>query len=280
MLICVSPVRHFWWLCCSPAAICPFCQAPTQRAWEILQKEHHSHSTKERVNAVRALGQLPGNFHAVQLSEQTIADNKPDVRAAAALTLGRLGSRRSILLLKEALKDKNTKVALAASSALVSVGDSSGYAIYRDVPVGKRKSGEGAVEEEKRLVKDPKAMTLMMVGVAAGFGPYTGYAWATFAVLSKDYAGPVLVEAAMKLATDRDPETELALVKAAANPNWTVRVAALDALAQQVDPRLIDTIATHLSDKKQAVRCAAAAGIIRMSSAKELEIQQQSRMLR
>jgi len=114
-----------------------FGQVPTQRAWEILQKEHHSHSTKERVNAVRALGQLPGNFHAVQLSEQTIADNKPDVRAAAALTLGRLGSRRSILLLKEALKDKNTKVALAASSALVSVGDSSGYVIYRDVLVGK-----------------------------------------------------------------------------------------------------------------------------------------------
>jgi HEAT repeat protein len=257
-----------------------FGQAPTQRAWEILEKEHDSHSTNERVNAVRALGQLPGNFHAVQLSEQAIADNKPDVRAAAALTLGRLGSRRSIPLLKEALKDKNTKVALAASSALVSVGDSSGYAIYRDVLVGKRKSGEGAVEEEKRLVKDPKAMTLMMVGVAAGFGPYTGYAWATFEVLSKDYAGPVRVEAAMKLATDRDPETELALVKAASNPNWKVRVAALDALAQQVDPRLIDTIATHLSDKKQAVRCAAAAGIIRMSSAKESEIQQQSSMLR
>src|SRR5947209_11491844 len=178
-----------------------FGQAPTQRAWEILQKEHDSHSTKERVNAVRALEQLPGNFHAVQLSEQAIADNKPDVRAAAALTLGRLGSRRSIPLLKEALKDNNTRVALAASSALVSVGDSSGYAIYR--LVGKRKSGEGAVEEEKRLVKDPKAMTLMMVGVAAGFGPYTGYAWATFEVLSKDYPGPVRVEAAMKLATDR-----------------------------------------------------------------------------
>jgi len=257
-----------------------FGQVPTQRAWEILEKEHDSHSTRERVNAVRALGQLPGNFHAVQLSEQAIADNTPDVRAAAALTLGRLGSRRSIPLLKEALKDKNTKVALAASSALVSVGDSSGYAIYRDVLVGKRKSGEGAVEEEKRLVKDPKAMTLMMVGVAAGFGPYTGYAWAAFEVLSKDYAGPVRVEAAMKLATDRDPETQLALVKAASNPNWKVRVAALDALAQQVDPRLIDTIVTHLSDKNQAVRCAAAAGIIRMSSVKESEIQQQSSMLR
>jgi hypothetical protein len=35
-------------------------------------------------------------------------------------------------------------------------------------------------------------------------------------------------------------------------------VAALDALAQQADLRLMDTVATHLSDKKQAVRSAAA----------------------
>ena len=253
-----------------------FGQAHAPLAWSILEKGHSSHSTNERVNAVRALGQLPGSSHAVELAEQAITDNKPDVRAAAALTLGRLGSRRSIPLLKEALKDKNTKVALAASSALVSVGDSSGYAIYRDVLVGKRKSGEGAVEEEKRLVKDPKAMTLMMVGVAVGFAPYAGYAWATYEVLSKDYAGPVRVEAAMKLATDRDPETELALAKAASNSNWKVRVAALDALAQQADLRLMDTVATHLSDKKQAVRCAAAAGIIRLSSARESEAQQSS----
>ena len=255
----------------------PACgQAPAVRAWDILEKGHNSHGTKERVNAILALGQLPGNSHAIQLAEQAISDKKPEVRAAAALTLGRLGSPNSIPLLKEALKDRNVKVALAASSALISVGDSSGYAIYRDVLVGKRKSGEGAVEEEKRLVKDPKAMTLMMVGVAAGFAPYAGYAWATYEVLSKDYAGPVRVEAAMKLATDRDPETELALAKGASNPNWKVRVAALDALAQQADLRLMDTVATPLSDKKQAVRCAAAAGIIRLSSAKESEAQQSS----
>ena len=49
---------------------------------------------------------------------------------------------------------------------------------------------------------------------------------------------------------------------------------ALEALAQRGDPRLADTLASHLSDKNQAVRCAAAAGFIRLSSAKESEIQQ------
>jgi HEAT repeat protein len=255
---------------CNPA----FGQSPAQRAWDILEKGHDSHSTKERVNAARALGLLPGNAHAVELAEQAIPDKKSDVRAAAALTLGRLGSVHSTPLLKQALKDKDVKVAFAASSALVSFGDSSGYIIYRDVLAGKRKSGEGALEEEKRLVHDPKALTLVMLGVGAGFAPYAGYAWAAFEVLSKDYNGPVRVEAALKLAADRDPETALALVKATSHRNWKVRVAALEALTQQADPSVMDAFAAHLSDKKQAVRCAAAAGVIRLLSVQESKVQQ------
>jgi hypothetical protein len=110
-------------------------------------------------------------------------------------------------LLKEVLKDKDVRVAFAASSALLSPGDPSGYTIYREVLVGKRKSGEGALEEEKRLVKDPRAPTLMMLGVAAGFTPYAGYAWTEFKVLSKDYTGPVRVEAALKRDRPRSRDT-------------------------------------------------------------------------
>jgi HEAT repeat protein len=248
-----------------------FGQTSSQRAWDIIQRGHDSHSTKERVNAIRALGQLSGDSRAQELAEESISDKKAEVRAAAAFALGRLGSSRSIPLLKETLKDKNAKVALASSSALLSLGDPSGYLVYREVLLRKRKSGEGAVEDEKRLLQDPKALSLVMVGVAAGFVPYAGYAWEMFEVLPKDYAGPVRVEAAQKLATDQDPETERALVKTASDKVWKVRVAAVDALAQRTDPLLMDTLATHLTDKKQAVRCAAAAGVIRLSDAKESE---------
>jgi HEAT repeat protein len=95
-----------------------------------------------------------------------------------------------------------------------------------------------------------------------------------FQVISKDYAGPVRVEAVKKLARDPNAETEAALTEAASNKSWKVRVAALEALAQRSDPLLADTLASHLSDKNQAVRCAAAAGFIRLSSAKEPGIQQ------
>jgi HEAT repeat protein len=249
-------------------------QAPPGIAWDILEKGHTSRHAKERIIAVRALGHLPGNFRAVELAEELIVDRDADVRAAAALTLGQLNAVRSIPLLREALKDKNIRVDFAASSALLSLGDTSGYAIYYQVLIGKRKSGEGLVEEQKRLIKDPKAMTLMMLGTAAGFAPYAGYGWAMFQVISKDYAGPVRVEAMQKLAKDPDAQTEAALIEAASNKNWKLRVAALEALAQRGDPRLADTLASHLSDKNQAVRCAAAAGFIRLSGAEEPEIQQ------
>jgi HEAT repeat protein len=249
-------------------------QGLTGIAWDILEKGHTSRHAKERIIAVRALAQLPGNSRAVELAEELIVDRDPDVRAAAALTLGQLNAVRSIPLLREALKDKNIHVDFAASNALLSLGDSSGYAIYYEVLIGKRKSGEGPVEEQKRLIKDPKAMTLMLVGTAAGFAPYAGYGWAMFQVISKDYAGPVRVEAVQKLAKDADAQTEAALIEAASNKNWKLRVAALEALAQRDEPRLADTMASHLLDKNQAARCAAAVGFIRLSGAEEPEIQQ------
>jgi hypothetical protein len=115
-------------------------------------------------------------------------------------------------------------VAFAASSGLLWRGNSSGYVIYREGLVGQRKSGEGPVEDEKKLVKDPKAMRLMMLGVAMGFAPYAGHGWATFEVLSKDHSG------------------------------------------------LLDGLKPHLSDKNQVARCAASAGIIRLSTARESEV--------
>lgn len=245
-------------------------------AWNVLEKEHKSHNTNERINAVRALGQLHDDPRALELAEESIKDKKPDVRAAAAMTLGQLNSVRSIPLLKDALKDKSVQVDFAVSNALLSLGDPSGYTIYYQVLIGRHKTGEGPLEEQKRLVKDPKAMTLMMLGVAAGFAPYAGYGWATFQVMSKDYAGPVRVEAAHKLEKDPNAQTEAALIQAASDRSWKVRMAALEVLAQREDPRLADVLASHFSDKNQAVRCAAAAGFIRLLNAKESALQQSS----
>lgn len=253
-----------------------YAQENVENAWGILGNGCQSHRTKERVNVVRALGELPGNPRAIALAERAMADKKPEVRRAAAFTLGTLGSYHSIPLLEEALKDKEAQVNFAASSALLSLGEPRGYALYYEVLVGERKTGESALTDEKRLVKDPKALTLMSLEVAIGFAPYAGYGWAMYQALAKDYDAPILVDAAKKLANDPDPRVEQALIKAASNKNWKVRVAALEAMAHRGDPRALDAVLAHVSDRNHAVRCAAAAAIVRLSAAKQPEMQQAS----
>jgi hypothetical protein len=54
-----------------------FGQTPAQRAWDTIEKGHDSHSTKERVNAVRALGLLPGDSRAEELAEELIRNKRP-----------------------------------------------------------------------------------------------------------------------------------------------------------------------------------------------------------
>ena len=45
-----------------------------------------------------------------------------------------------------------------------------------------------------------------------------------------------------------------------------MRAAALEAIAKRHDPQLLDDIVPELFDKNQAVRCTAAAAVIRLSS--------------
>lgn len=50
-------------------------QVPEEVAWNVLEKGHKSHNTKERINAVRALRQLLDNPRAVELAEECIKDD-------------------------------------------------------------------------------------------------------------------------------------------------------------------------------------------------------------
>ena len=72
--------------------------------------------------------------------------------------------------------------------------------------------------------------------------------------------------AAKKLALDPDPETAKALVTATQDKNWTVRVAALEAIAERGDRSLIPKVAPALDDDKDDVRYSGAACIARLSA--------------
>jgi HEAT repeat protein len=243
-----------------------FPQVSPQKAWEVLQTGINEHNASKRADAVGALGLLKDDPRAIGLAEKALRDKKPAVRAAGATALGQLASRSSIPLLRATARDKDNRVFYAAADSLILMGDAAGYEAYYEQLTGERKSGEGLVANKKKLVTDPRAMVMLGVGVGIGYAPYAGYGWMLWEELSKDYASPMRVKALKKLENDQDSRISIGLLQAAADKHWTVRVAALSAIARHGDPGLAGPITPYLGDKHAAVRYTTAAAIIRLSA--------------
>jgi HEAT repeat protein len=252
------------WLIFSSNAV--LAQSPQQKAWEVLQCGLDEQNTTRRAAAARALGLLDGDSRAIESAKKALGDRKAAVRAEAATALGQLADRTSIIRLKAALTDKDNRVFYAAADSLILMGDSAGYDAYYQRLTGERKSGEGMIAEKKKLLADPRALTVLAVGVGIGYAPYATYGWMALGELSRDYVSPMRVRALLKLEKDPDPGISKGLLTAASDKHWTVRAAALSAIARHGDVRLIGPITPCMADKKAAVRYTAAAAILRLSA--------------
>ncbi len=240
-------------------------ETPQDKSWGILEDGLSEHKTSKRAAAVQALGYLQGNARAIELAEKALADKKPEVRAAAATALGRIGTRSSLVLLKIVMTDKENRVAFAAADAVISLGDSDGYDPFYMALTGERKSSDGWIPEKKRLILNPWAMFALGYGAGLGYIPYAGYGTMLWREVSKDYVSPVHIAAMKRLANDTDARIGAALVKQTSDRHPAVRAAALAAIATHGDPGLIPAITAHLTDKKAEVRYMAAAGVLRLS---------------
>ncbi len=249
-------------LVCSPV----FPQTAQEHAWNILQNGLRDQNTNRRAVAVTALGLVRDDPKAIEAAEGALSDKKPVVRAAAATALGQMDARSSIPALREALADKDNRVFFAAADSLLSLGDPAGYDVYYEILTGERKSGQNWISEKKRLITDERAMVLLALGVGIGFAPYAGYGWMVWEELAKDYGTPVRINALKKLGNDPDLRIGEALIKAAFDKHWTVRVAALSAIARHGDPSVLGRIVPLMKDKKVPVRCTAAATVLRLSA--------------
>jgi len=219
--------------------------------------------------AIRVLGLMPNDAKALGIAENGLADDKPEVRTAAATALGDMKSRSSIPKLKEALDDNDPGVALAAAHALDEMHDNSAYEVYYEVLTGQRKAGKGLVASQTAILKDPKKMALLGFEQGIGFVPFADIGWIAFRTMTKDDTSPVRAAAAKVLAKDPDPAVTKALADTANDKSWLVRAAALEALAKRGDPSVLDAVALHMSDKREAVRYTAAATVLRLTTIKE-----------
>ena len=241
---------------------------PRERAWEILDTACGGDKTTDRATAVLVLGLIPNDPRSARLAEKALADEKPEVRSAAAAALGNMQSRRSIPKLKAAMEDPDPSVALAAAHSLDLMHDNSAYEVYYGVLNGERKAGKGLLASQASMLHDPKKMAELGFEEGIGFIPFAGIGWGAIKAIRKDDASPVRAAAARVLARDPDPATTKALIEATGDNSWIVQAAALEALAKRGDPSALQTAAQYLSDEKGAIKFTAAAAVIHLTAIK------------
>ena len=240
-------------------------QTEVERAWTILNQGVADPNDSSREQAVHALGLLVKDERARRLAESSLADPSPDVRAAAATSLGQIGLGASIPKLQEAIKDPESEVVFSATSALFVLGDPSAYQVYYAVLTGQRKSGDALLESQLEMLKDPQALARIGFEAGMGFVPFGGAGYKTIKAFTQDKVSPVRAAAAQKLATDPDPKSGEALAKAASDEKWLVRASAVSAIAQRGDPKLLSALLPLLGDDEATVRFTAAAAVVRLS---------------
>jgi HEAT repeat protein len=249
------------------AAIIPgLSQTKADEAWQIIRANANEKETSKRVQAVRVLSLLPGDAQAREIAENALKDKNPEMRSAAAIVLGELHARSSIPRLREILSDNEPSVVLAAASALMTFKDPAAYAVYYEVLTGERKTGAGLIATQMKTLKNPKKMAEMGVEEGIGFFPFAGIGLSAIKALRADDVSPIRAVAAKMLTDDKDPESGQALARATTDKSWIVRAAALEALARRGDPQFLDDVLPAMRDDNTAVRCTAAAAVIRLST--------------
>jgi len=239
---------------------------PQEQAWQILRDGLTQKKASRRILAVQALSLLPNNHRATAFALDALKDKDAKIRAAAAVVLGQQHAQSAIPALKEALRDREVSVDLAAAHSLLVLKDSSAYNVYYAVLMGDKKTSDGLIESQLKRVEDPKQLAEIGISEGMGFVPFGGMGYEAYRTIKRHDSSPVRANAARYLADDPDPMAKDALIQTAvADENEIVRLAALDALAQRDDPGCIDRLTRNFSDKKLAVRYRTAAVILHLS---------------
>jgi hypothetical protein len=157
-------------ICLSSFTVAAFPQTAVDNAWTVLHTGLSDKSTSNRSVAVRLLGLLENNPKALELALQALTDQKSDVRAASAGALGQMNAKSAIPKLQDLINtEKDSAVIITAAHSLIQLGDSIGFNVYYADLTGERKFGQGLLEEQKKMLNDPKKMARIGFEQAIGF---------------------------------------------------------------------------------------------------------------
>jgi len=188
---------------------------------EWFRAEVRGHDPRRRRDAVLAFG-TPGNFAAIPHVSAVLLrlDEEALVRVAAAEALGRVGDRRALSFLSQALNDPDERVRFAAALA-----------------VGRIDADSNVARLEKSLRKDPSWWVRYAAASAMGSTGKTFTAGWLERAVCEDPSWQVRFQAVWALGELGTQRAATALGKALRDPEAAVRSAAALALARIRGPR-------------------------------------------
>jgi HEAT repeat protein len=242
------------------------------RARNLLEASLKDKNPETRTHAVQSLGLASATEPWLSELEVMMEDKDVEVRLAAIASLVDLKSDRTVPTLRKALDSPVPEVAFAAAKALWALNETPGREALFSVLDRETKSSSGFVTKEKRdalrMLHTPKTFFMFALVESANFAPVPGVG-AGVSSLSGILSNPGVsgrAAAALLLSTDHSPEVLQALQNALGDADWSVRAAAVHAIAVRNDPAQEADLIPLFEDKKEAVRVRAAAGFLRLEA--------------
>jgi len=242
------------------------------RARSFLDNSLKDKNPDSRKQAVQALGLVSAQEPYLSQLEAMLDDKDVEVKLATITSLVDLKSGRTISALRKALDSDVPEVSFAAAKALWTLNESIGREALLSVLSGDTKTASGFITKEKRqalrMLHTPKTMFMFAIQQGANYAPIPGLGAGVSSVqgILSDPSVSGRAATALLLGTDRNPDVLPGLQDALTDKDWSVRAAAVHAIALRNNPVLEADLVPLFEDKKEAVRVRAAAGYLRLES--------------
>jgi HEAT repeat protein len=257
----------------------PEAPAPStpDRARSFLAASLADKNPETRKHAVESLGLVSPREPYLSQLEAMLDDKDLEVQLAAITSLIDLKNPRTIPTLLKALDSSIPEVKFAAAKALWTLDEKLGKDALLAALSGETKTTSGFITRQKRdalrMLHTPQTAFMFAIKQGATFAPVPGLGAGVSSLqgILSDPSVSGRATAALLLSVDQKPDVLQALRNALADKDWTVRAAAVHAIALRNDPTLEPDLIPLLDDRKEAVRVRAAAGYLRLEGIKSAQ---------